>query len=516
MGEEEAIRDQLAIDLSVIDPELRFIQTEYPLPNDLGSKGFVDILATDIFNNHVIIEIKRSKTSSRETLQQIYKYIGLLRQNYHARDSQMRAIIVSTHWEELLVAFLEFIRLNTFFLTGYKIHLDENNRIIRAEKIDTEDMPQYSRQLCRRYPISFFSTIEKRDAYVAVLANKSNALGIRDFLIVSMQTTNTLRVMFPFAICFAFNRLRKEDYQATLAHKGIRHMKEQEFEEAKDFVDHLEQTLLCELPGAPYRDFMEVTGPKGLEGMLQDQHWQISRINRHGFFQTDPRLTDDMLVIELKGLDGNSPGRYSNFSSSTQPDRVREIVQNCAAPLEGREEWTEGLLQVLQWIQTMKASYRFAINVFCPTSVFNGIYHSIKQSDPEYLPSFLIIVFIGSENKQLVFQGRLEWTGLTASHTGFVDFTRDNRRTFVNKVIDMIMLGSFDDQTLSLLNLEWVIGMKTFMNEVLQDERLICFDAHGSIQGNPRPHWSFDKWVKHHPQLCRHIVNLCDSHLVHV
>ena len=89
MGEEEMLRDQLAFDLSVIDPELRFIQTEYPLPNDSGSKGFVDILATDIYNNHVIIEIKRSKTSSRETLQQIYKYIGLLRQNYHARDSQM-------------------------------------------------------------------------------------------------------------------------------------------------------------------------------------------------------------------------------------------------------------------------------------------------------------------------------------------------------------------------------------------------------------------------------------------
>jgi len=370
--------------------------------------------------------------------------------------------------------------------------------------------------LYSRYPVSFFSTIEKREAYVPILARKSNELGIKDFLIVSMQKTQSPNFAYPYAICFAFNRLRKEDYQTSLAHNGVGYTEEQKFEETEDYIDYLEQILLCELPATPYSDLMEVIGPRGLEGMLQEQYWQTNRIDRYGFFRSDPHLTNDMLLIELKGLDGNSPGRYFNFSSSLQTDRVREIIQNCIAPLAGREEWTKELLQVLQWMQNLKNPYKFAINVFCPTSVFNGICHTIKKSDPEYLPSFLIIVFMENEHKQLVFQGRLEWTGLTASHPGFVAFTRDNRRTLANKVIDMIALGSFDHETLSLLNLEWVIGMKTFVGDVLQNERLICFDMDGVLQENHIPHWSFDQWVNHHPHICRYIVNLFNSHVASI
>ena len=56
MREEEALRDQLAYNLSLIDPELRLIQKEYPLPNDIGSKGFV--------GGRVLLWIMRQKIST--------------------------------------------------------------------------------------------------------------------------------------------------------------------------------------------------------------------------------------------------------------------------------------------------------------------------------------------------------------------------------------------------------------------------------------------------------------------
>src|SRR4051812_6256557 len=119
MQSEDSLRDYISQNLQLIDPELRFLHKEYKLPNYIGSKGFVDILATDIFNNYVIVEIKRSKASSRETLQEIVKYVGLIKQNFQARDSEIRVIILSTHWEELFIPFCEFLYQSTLSVKGY-------------------------------------------------------------------------------------------------------------------------------------------------------------------------------------------------------------------------------------------------------------------------------------------------------------------------------------------------------------------------------------------------------------
>ena len=42
---EDTIRNWLAQNLSFIAPELSLIRTEFPLPDHIGSKGFIDILS---------------------------------------------------------------------------------------------------------------------------------------------------------------------------------------------------------------------------------------------------------------------------------------------------------------------------------------------------------------------------------------------------------------------------------------------------------------------------------------
>jgi hypothetical protein len=511
--DEKKLRDFLAVNLSVIDPTLQLIGTEFALPNRIGSKGFVDILAKDIYNNYVIIEIKRSKNSSRETLQQIYKYIGLIKQEFYAPDSQIRAIIVSADWEDLLVPFIEFTRRNTFSLIGYKVFLNEENQVTSVEKINANKRPENKRQLCNNYLIAFFTTEQKRDSYIDVLADRSIYLGVEDFLIVSMHATSKHNKFHEFAICFAFNKLTKEGYQQILAHKKIAYVEENEFDDIEEYIDDLEQTLLCELPGAPHCDFKEVVSPSSLQVMLQGENWEFNKITRYGFFKRDPRRIDDLfLIMELKGLDGNSPGRYVNFGSSIQPDRMLEVIQNSVKPFETKKEWAEGLLQVLKWIQSISTPYEFVLNVFCPPSVFKGICYSLKnQSDFNYLPSFLIFVFLEND-VQLIFDGRLMWTCKPASYTRFVEFASDNKGTFVNKVTDMLLLGNYDNQVLSLLNLEWVTGMKIMEGETLIDEHLIYFEAN-NIKENNTPHLNFDKWTAHHMQIVRYITYLFDSHV---
>jgi RecB family endonuclease NucS len=78
---ENIIRDYLADNLSVICNDLSLIKKEYYLPNILGTRGFIDILAKDNKNNYVIIELKRTNEASREALHEILKYVEVLKQN---------------------------------------------------------------------------------------------------------------------------------------------------------------------------------------------------------------------------------------------------------------------------------------------------------------------------------------------------------------------------------------------------------------------------------------------------
>ena len=77
MTTEAALRDELASKLSLIEPGLTLIETEHPLPNTLGAKGFIDILARDRFGNRVIIELKRSNQTARQALHEVLKYVPL-------------------------------------------------------------------------------------------------------------------------------------------------------------------------------------------------------------------------------------------------------------------------------------------------------------------------------------------------------------------------------------------------------------------------------------------------------
>ena len=79
---ESEIRDALAGDLGDLEDGLELIEKEYKLPNPIGGKGFVDILARDRFGLLVVIEIKRSNTTARQAIHEIFKYTALLRTNH--------------------------------------------------------------------------------------------------------------------------------------------------------------------------------------------------------------------------------------------------------------------------------------------------------------------------------------------------------------------------------------------------------------------------------------------------
>lgn len=63
---ESAIRDFLAESLDLVEPGLKYLGAEHHLRNPAGSSGYMDIFACGPNEELVIIEIKRTRSQSRE------------------------------------------------------------------------------------------------------------------------------------------------------------------------------------------------------------------------------------------------------------------------------------------------------------------------------------------------------------------------------------------------------------------------------------------------------------------
>jgi RecB family endonuclease NucS len=103
--DEAAIRDEIAARPGLVEVGLTTIAKNYHLPNSDGTRGFIDVLARDRHSLFVVIEVKRSDSTAREAIHEVLKYCELLRAQRGLRSDQVRAIIASSKWRELLVRF---------------------------------------------------------------------------------------------------------------------------------------------------------------------------------------------------------------------------------------------------------------------------------------------------------------------------------------------------------------------------------------------------------------------------
>jgi len=70
---EHLIRDWLVDNPDFIENGLQVIEEEHYLLDPIGSNGFIDILCKDIYNNFVIIEIKRSDPAARQAFKRSFQ-----------------------------------------------------------------------------------------------------------------------------------------------------------------------------------------------------------------------------------------------------------------------------------------------------------------------------------------------------------------------------------------------------------------------------------------------------------
>jgi hypothetical protein len=132
---EALIRDLLASNISVLEPGLQLLAVEKYIPGKLGTKSFLDLLAKDRSGHWVIIEIKKTNAAAREAVHEVFKYAEAVQRYLGARSDEIRVIVASVEWKELLIPFSRLKAETNIAVDGYRIEVNLAGRSITSTRV---------------------------------------------------------------------------------------------------------------------------------------------------------------------------------------------------------------------------------------------------------------------------------------------------------------------------------------------------------------------------------------------
>lgn len=469
---EHLIRDWLVDNPDFIENGLQVIEKEHYLPDPIGSNGFIDILCKDVYNNFVIIEIKRSDPAARQAFTEVFKYAELIQNNYNARNSEIRIIIVSTHWDQMIRAFSHICFKSNFSLTGLQIFIDEESKTPVAKE---EILPISSLAIPRKFMSSqiiyLFCNHEKRICAHSVLTKNLSSINFLDYVTVDLNSPNKTD-FYPYALNVAFQKVSKiELLNFTTLLKGEKHldMTEKEFETEDEYLNYLEQVFIVSLEMHDYIDSMESSSGEKFESVIGVQNWEIESIKKTGIFSSDPRYADALLLKELKGHDGNSSNKFVGFSESNQKERINEIYSECQNSLSHTPHWQSFINFILSQVISSKEKYKIIIDIYNPDSIITALYFSLTKGNPDYLPKFLIIIDYPDTEKTEFYCGDIRSFGKKPKMTMF---SSDN----IDEISDEVFCLHFfpENETVAKkMGLIYTIKKTVYINSVEVSDKFI-------------------------------------------
>lgn len=407
MTYEFKIRDYLADHLDRLEQELSLIQKEFPLNNPLGSSGKVDILARDKYGLHVIIEIKRSNQASRQALHELHKYVALYQTNMGISSSEIRCIIISTTWHELLVPFSEYFYSSVHSVEGYEIKVDVNGKILESKKIEpikTED----ELKLCPEHSVYLFDTQLPIKTAVNQCFEGLNHLGIKDFCILEIAYNGQSKaVIYPYGIYVVISAFNKTE-KAKHANKYDIDPSEYSPDESPFFI---EETLLSNLSKFIAVDYSyEIGYPEKFTSIMEN--WKVLSVHRYGRLKKSEKIIEDFELLQMiSGFKGQNAYYYQGFSTPAHKKHWNSAVENSKYTLIGNNDW----IKIIDWfsssIELLSTRSEVSFIFFNPSNIIGSLYKFYNTGQPSYLPHFEIVVVSEDGTKTCLLSGHITWDG---------------------------------------------------------------------------------------------------------
>jgi len=406
---EARLRDELSRRLELLEPGLTLRSVEYRLPNRQGASGSIDILATDRYSANVIIELKRSNQSARQALHELHKYVALIKIDHGLRDSQIRCILVSTEWHELIVPFSEFTRTTPWAVDGYRLFLTDAGTPDHAEKIVPVAAPDELR-LCPEHSIYFFREQIRRDEALPVLLKMLRDHNISEFLLLKLDIKQRrFEGTCDFALYLIVPEFTPDERQRARDWLG----KTRWADELDDQVRYLEEQLVILDATDSFshlRDEFEIGYPEKLATICVT--WNITALIRSG-----PRLepkaifSDEYLLRWAKGLEGRNAIHFEMIATPSRRLSWIEAKENAGYCLKGNEAWQTLVQAYFDDIERNHPDTTVTARIYNPCDLMMGLYQLAKLSKGDWLPSAEIIVSSRDESPLRIVLGAMVWNG---------------------------------------------------------------------------------------------------------
>ena len=465
---ESDIRDLLVHQLDSLETGLEYLDKEQYIPSHIATRSFIDIVARDADNHFVIIELKRSDGAARQAIHEVLKYVEAIKAYLGMRDDEIRTMIVSTQWAELLLPFSRFCSDTSLDVTGFLLDISDPANLsterVRPLKIIAgrafspwHELNLYTEQDSLQIGVESYervNALKGLDDYVllvlkpppdhheATLSATRDALAdVRrmfgevdnDDIHATLEKMPEYKYMLYFVPCLlsreaCIEALRRADEDTDDLLEDVEQMDEMEA------LCQLHESLFDASP-TPYREHFEIGYPaKFKTKLIDDEDWTIIEIKRYGSIERNPLLTDATIVSEICGDTGISRQRYQRRISSAVKSELAMAQSEIAECLANNPAWAANVLAHLQEIDDLLPHSEVDIHLFCPSTGLFTLYLAATQDQGDrYVPSYRITVKKGGDATTIFF-GQLDG--------------RDTQTTF-REVIDRFYQGKIGMLALS-------------------------------------------------------------------
>jgi hypothetical protein len=422
---EDEIRDYLAGHLEVIQPGLQLYAKELYIPSKIATRSFIDLVALTPKRELVLIELKRSAAASREAIHEILKYVEAVKGHLAIREDEIRVIVASTDWSELLVPFSRLITDTSLAIIGIFLRLE--NEQITSLPVEPLQVA-YGRILAPWGDVNYCDSREQIGNVIGQYEKRSKTMGMQDYIIVVLhsgmgrvsQHEATLRqtvtgiapdeqivddpgalkpreILRYHDIVYFSAQLHPEETYWSILEKdsaSIDRYRDETIEMEEDERLSYLHGHVWSSGDAIERSYLEIGYPAKLyTRLLSDEGWEIKDVLRSGSFKRNSLLTDETIIEELCGSEGHTGQRFVRDFEISNPAHVTSIRDGIARCLSENSIWKAHLLSILDEISEAYSAAELQLSIFNPaTGLLTPYFFKNKPEGPLYLPSYALVV----------------------------------------------------------------------------------------------------------------------------
>lgn len=389
---EHEIRDLLAKDLEILEPGLKPVDTEHHVPNSRGTRGFIDILARDRHGMWVVLELKRSDSTARQALHEVAKYTELLSGEMGIRADQVRSIIVSTTWNELLTPASNLARSWEYDLRGYELIVDRQGRLSRAEPVEFLAAPA-DHSLTPVHCMDFYRTPGGRDDGWRRVVQYAEQIGAYDIAAVDFDYVGPPgQVLGDYALYFAIGTMNPEDIALHDGPISGVEGDEPPEEQPPDAQGHpLEYRALCHICNKVWPVTRESVSPDRFTSIKNDPTWQKSAVRRAGIYKRGTAIQDDDIVQDMSGNHGGARVRFTGSANPRIRSQWEAFVWNVTESLAGNAPWTQLMRFWFEEVSRHPTDSDVLVHVYNPCDLIQTLVYGLSSPGAlvNYAPSVL-------------------------------------------------------------------------------------------------------------------------------